>query len=106
MSNVSLKPHSVPAIGSFERILSCGLAIGLVAMAPLFTGCRTHYQVTLNNAAKFTSAGKPKLEQGFYVFEDAVSGEKVQIAKGKVVAIEALPAWGKSDKESKSSPRK
>ena len=36
----------------------------------LVVGCRTRYELTLNNAYKVTSVGKPKLINGFYVFKD------------------------------------
>ena len=37
----------------------------------LFAGCARHYTVTLNSGNRITAIGKPKLQNGKYVFKDA-----------------------------------
>ena len=36
----------------------------------VLVGCRTRYEITLNNANTITSVGKPKFVDGSYVFKD------------------------------------
>ncbi len=57
----------------------------LVAM--LGAGCRSHYQLTLNNGGAITAYSKPKLVSGAYVFKDA-NGQETQVSAGRVRAID------------------
>lgn len=47
--------------------------IAIVFAATLLAGCRSSYDVTLNNGMQFTSVSKPKLDRdkGVYVFKNA-----------------------------------
>ena len=52
--------------------------------ALLFTGCASrHYTITLNNGNRITAQGKPRLEQGYYVFKDT-KGQPQSVASGRV----------------------
>jgi hypothetical protein len=64
------------------------VAILLGALA--VTGCRTNYQLTLNNGNRITTSTKPKLVQGYYVFKDS-SGRTNHVSKTRVRAIEPQP---------------
>ena len=68
--------------------LSSWLALAAVC---LLTACRTRYQVTLSNSAKYTAAGKPRLVEGSYHFKDAVTHQEMQVPVNRVRDIEALP---------------
>ena len=50
-------------------------------------GCRTRYEVTLNNSNTITSMGKPKLVDGSYVFKDT-SGRTNWIPSSRVRLIQ------------------
>jgi hypothetical protein len=52
----------------------------------LLTGCASHYTLTLNNGNRITAKSKPKLKNGFYVFED-VQGKPAAVAAGRVKEI-------------------
>jgi hypothetical protein len=54
------------------------------------TGCRTNYQLTLNNGNRITTSTKPKLVQGYYVFK-GVNGQTNYVAEMRVRAIEPQP---------------
>jgi len=92
-------PGSLSEFPMKVKLLLIVCALGLAA------GCRTRYELTLNNAVTITSVGKPKLDRGFYTFKDAVSGQKVTIPSGRVIQIEALPLWGKKEEDFKSPTR-
>jgi hypothetical protein len=59
----------------------CWLALLLLA-----AGCRSHYELTLNNATKVDAWSKPKLTGGFYHFKDA-AGQPASIPAGRVREI-------------------
>lgn len=52
----------------------------------LLTGCTRHYVVTLNNGNQISAFGKPKRENGAYVFKDA-KGQQVSIPAGRVSEV-------------------
>jgi hypothetical protein len=54
--------------------------------AVLLTGCTRHYVITLNSGARVTTAGKPRLENGTYVFKDA-KGQPASVFAGSVREI-------------------
>lgn len=54
------------------------------------TGCRTKYQLTLNNGNQVTTANKPKLVNGYYVFKD-LNGQTNYVSQTRVRAIEPQP---------------
>jgi Bacterial protein of unknown function (DUF903) len=62
------------------------LLLGALAVA----GCRTNYQLTLNNGNRITTSNKPKLVQGYYVFKD-LNGYTNHVAEARVRAIEPQP---------------
>ena len=53
----------------------------------LIAGCRTRYEITLNNSNTYTSLGKPKLVDGSYVFKD-VNGRTNWIPSSRVRLIQ------------------
>ena len=58
----------------------------LLLFSVLLTGCARNYVITMNNGARITSKGKPKLQGGSYVFKDA-KGEPAQVSAGRVREI-------------------
>lgn len=61
--------------------LCCALLVLLLG------GCARNYVITLNNGTQLGAKGKPKLENGSYVFKDA-RGQDSAIAAGRVSLIE------------------
>jgi len=57
-----------------------------VLLAVLLTGCTSHYVITLNNGSRITTASKPRLENGSYVFKDA-KGQPASVFAGSVREI-------------------
>jgi len=51
--------------------------------ALLLTGCARHYTITLNSGNRITTFGKPRLENGSYVFKDA-KGQVGRVPAGRV----------------------
>ncbi len=58
------------------------LALTLV----LLCGCSHTYVITMNNGMRLTTASKPRLEKGAYVYKDA-KGKKCYVAEGRVREI-------------------
>ena len=52
----------------------------------LLTGCARHYTMTLNNGNRITTLGKPKLQNGAYVFKDA-KGQPGSVPAGRVQEV-------------------
>jgi hypothetical protein len=63
--------------------------IAFLFLTVLLAGCRSSYDVTLNNGAKFTGVSKPKLirDRGVYVFKN-MSGKTFTIPETRVNMIE------------------
>jgi hypothetical protein len=53
----------------------------------LLSGCAHQYVMKLNNGAKVSTQGKPKLEHGYYVYKDA-NGQPRSMSQGRVVEID------------------
>jgi hypothetical protein len=62
------------------------LIILLLAMLAL-NGCAHNYVITLSNGSQITAKSKPRLERGYYFFEDG-QGRKSYVAAGRVREIE------------------
>ena len=60
------------------------LLLGTVLL--LVTGCSNNYVMRLTNGSNITSANKPKLQGGYYVYKD-VRGEKHSVSQARVVEI-------------------
>jgi len=58
----------------------------LLLLVVLVTGCARNYVITLNNGARMTAKGKPKLQNGSYVFKDA-TGQPARVSAGRVREI-------------------
>lgn len=52
----------------------------------LLLGCARHYTITLTSGNRITTASKPHLQNGYYVFKDAKGGTNA-IAAGRVREI-------------------
>ncbi len=72
------------------------------AAALLGGGCSTHYVMTLNNGMRVTTATKPKLQGGVYVFKDA-NGQDAYVPAGRVREI-APASMVSEDKPRFSAP--
>ena len=70
------------------------LALGLM----VGSGCANSYVIKLNNGLRLTSATKPKLKNGHYVYTDA-SGKTASVPAGRVREIE--PASMANEEEKK-----
>ncbi len=57
----------------------------LLALA-LLSGCARSYVITLSNGGRIVSAGKPRLKNGIYTYED-VRGEKFTVSELRVREI-------------------
>jgi hypothetical protein len=60
------------------------LALGLTL---LFCGC-AHYDMTLVNGEKVRVRGKPRFENGYYVYKTG-AGKTARIPAGRVIEIDA-----------------
>ena len=76
------------------------LSIGLVALC----GCAHTYVITLDNGRRITTASKPRLEHGRYVFKDAV-GRQAFVPASQVREI-APASMVKEEKPMFNSPHK
>jgi len=61
------------------------LTLALFAML-LLVGCARHYTITLSNGHRITTQGKPRLQNGTYVFKDA-KGQPSSIPAGRVQEV-------------------
>jgi hypothetical protein len=66
----------------------------LLALAALLCGCRTRYDITLNNGDVIAASTKPRLVGSFYVFKDA-NGRQGQVSSFRVQQIERKAAGAK-----------
>ena len=63
-------------------------AVLLGALAVI--GCRSNYQLTLNNGNRITASAKPRLVEGYYVFKD-LDGHTNRVSEGRVRTVEPQP---------------
>ena len=84
----SSRPETIPTM---KPLLSTVL-LGAV----LLTGCTRHYVITLNTGAHITTVGKPRLENGTYIFKDA-KGQPVSVFAGSVREIAPASMSKKSE---------
>ena len=54
--------------------------------ATLLTGCARRYIITLNSGSRITTVGKPRYENGTYIYKDA-KGQPVSVFAGSVREI-------------------
>lgn len=59
---------------------------GLLVLTLLLCGCARAYVITLTNGTRITAKGKPKFQNGSYVFKDA-QGQPAQVSAGRVREI-------------------
>lgn len=60
--------------------------LALLLVPLLFAGCARNYVMTLNNGARITTRGKPKLQNGAFVYKD-VQGVPSVMPMGRVAEI-------------------
>jgi hypothetical protein len=52
----------------------------------LLCGCARHYTITTNNGSQIAARGKPKLQEGVYVYTD-LQGRRASVPAGRVREI-------------------
>jgi hypothetical protein len=62
------------------------LLIPAVFALLLLAGCTRHYTITLNSGSRISTLGKPRLQNGTYVFKD-VKGQPGSIPAGRVKEV-------------------
>ena len=50
------------------------------------SGCARHYTITLNSGSRISTHGKPRLQNGYYLFTDA-KGQPGSVPAGRVQEI-------------------
>lgn len=88
---MNIEKNSSRADSCFVRGLSkAGLAKFLpwIVSAGLFSGCASHYDMTLTNGTRITNVTKPTYykDEGAFYYKD-VSGKVHHISSGRVVEI-------------------
>ena len=53
----------------------------------LFCGCAHSYVMKMSNGSKVVTASKPKLKNGFYVYDDA-KGQQHTVSQARVLEVE------------------
>jgi hypothetical protein len=76
---------------------------GLATAGLLLCGCASSYVIKQNNGLRITTASKPKLKHGYYVFKDA-KGNVQQIPQNRV--LEIAPADMAQESDSTFQPPK
>lgn len=85
---------------AMKKILPC-----LCVLAMLASGCARYYQITLQNGHKITTQGKPKYENGKYVYRD-INGQTNSVSGGSVRIVEPQPRGYTEDSNFNPSGRK
>lgn len=75
------------------------MLIGSLVLA----GCARNYVITMNNGRTVTSASKPKLVEGNYVFKDA-NGAPAYVPAGRVREIAPASMAETKQQQFKSAP--
>ena len=52
----------------------------------LLTGCARHYTITLNSGSRISTHGKPRVQNGYYLFKDA-KGQPGSVPVGRVQEV-------------------
>lgn len=63
------------------------LVVPVLLSLVLLCGCTRHYVMRMNNGARITTLGKPKVKGNNYVFKDT-NGQMRQVSQGRVMTIE------------------
>ena len=79
--------------------------LAVVLAAVFLCGCARSYVVRLNNGLRITTASKPKLQHGYYVFKDA-KGNVQQIPQGRVMEVAPASMAEDSDTQFKTPAKK
>ena len=77
------------------------LWLALLLAPLLLAGCARNYVMSLNNGARITTRGKPKLEGGAYVYKD-IRGDISRVPAGRVT--ETAPASLAKERQRKFKP--
>ncbi len=77
------------------------LLTGLLAL----TGCASQYVMKLNNGTEVRTAGKPKLDKGYYICKDA-KGREFTVPQGRVRVLEPASMAREEEKQSEFKPQK
>jgi hypothetical protein len=70
-----------------RRLQTLKATVLLLVSLLLLSGCAHEYVMTLNNGMKLTTASKPVLKQGRYVYKDT-AGKEQYVPEGRVRQIE------------------
>ncbi|HSU55925.1 MAG TPA: YgdI/YgdR family lipoprotein [Candidatus Dormibacteraeota bacterium] len=72
--------------------------LAAIALTCFLTGCAQSYVMRMTNGNSVRTASKPKLERGYYTYNDA-RGNKVYVPQGRVTEI--MPASMATDDKTK-----
>jgi|SRR6516225_3009991 hypothetical protein len=78
-------------------------ALFLLISVTALTGCARQYVMKLSNGTRVTTAGKPKLKNGYYTFKDAAGNEHRE-SQNRVLEIE--PASMAEEEKTRFTPPK
>ncbi len=79
--------------------------LALAAAGIFMCGCSSTYVIKMNNGLRITTASKPKLKNGFYVYKDA-KGNLQQIPQNRVLEIAPESMAQESDSSFKPPVKK
>ncbi|HWX22649.1 MAG TPA: YgdI/YgdR family lipoprotein [Candidatus Binatia bacterium] len=83
------------------------MVLPLVLSLLVLCGCAHQYVMKLNNGSTITTASKPRLKHGTYVFKDALGHDNF-VPRGRVVEIEpaSMATQEKQFQVSNPTPKK
>ena|SRR5215468_6839805 len=95
--------NAVRVVGTSNLFIMNRLASFFLIFLAVLTGCARQYVMKLGNGTRITTAGKPKLKNGYYTFKDAAGNEHRE-SQNRVLEIE--PASMAEEEKTRFTPPK